>query len=347
MRIAMISPLEIRVPPITYGGIELVVSLLTEALIRRGHDITLFASGDSVTSAKLISVCPQHLRGQKTPWEKNILEMLNVIACLERSSKFDIIHNHSFPAGVALAGFSAAPVLTTLHDHLEGENLSLFLDYQGWYNTISQAVKSLLPEKEKFVGVIHNAIDVESFPFNKGEREGYLLFLARLAPDKGPHLAIEVARRLKRRLVIAGNTDEVNGGYYRKEVEPQIDGDLIQYFGEADPYQKRQLLSQADCLLAPITWPEPFGLYFIEAMAAGVPVITCNLGAAPEIVKHGKTGFLVNGDEEVAIGEMVAAVKNVPHISREYCRKYVEERFDVPRMVDDYLRAYKHIINHS
>jgi glycosyltransferase involved in cell wall biosynthesis len=203
MRIAMIAPLEMRVPPLAYGGTELVVGLLTEELVRRGHDVTLFASGDSVTRARLASICPTFLQGSGR--DAGILTMLNVVSCLQRADEFDIIHNHTCFEGLATAGLARSPVLTTLHGGLSGDWLLLFERYQGWYNTISQSAKSLLPPKERFASVIYNAIDCTSYPFNGGGRDDYLLFLSRISEEKGPHLAIEVARRLEMRLLIAGN----------------------------------------------------------------------------------------------------------------------------------------------
>ncbi len=338
MRIAMISPLEMRVPPVAYGGTELVVSLLTEELVRRGHDVTLFASGDSVTSAKLVSVCPHFLRGSGR--DVDILTMLNVVSCLEQADKFDIIHNHTCLEGLATAGLTKTPMLTTLHGGLKGDWLELFSYYKGWYNTISRSAKSLLPEKERFAGVIYNSIDVDSYPFNDSSRDATLLFLSRISYEKGPHLAIEVAKKLHRKLIIAGNVHTVDEKYFRTMIMPKIDGDQIQYVGEADYHRKRELLTQAYCLLAPITWEEPFGLYFIEAMACGMPVVVFNRGSAPEVVSHGETGFVVE-----SLDEMADAIDQVHKINRRRCREYVEERFDVPRMVDDYLRAYELVLS--
>ena len=340
MRIAMISPLEMRVPPIAYGGTELVVSLLTEGLVRKGHDVTLFASGDSVTSAKLESVCPRFLRGSDS--NEGILNMLNVVSCLEQAGRFDIIHNHTTLEGLATAGLVKTPMLTTLHGNLKEDWLTLFGHYKGWYNTISWSAKTLLPDKERFVGVIYNAIDAKSYPFNDSKREAYLLFLSRISYEKGPHLAIEVAKRLRRRLIIAGNVHPVDEEYFRTMLMPGVDGDQIQYVGEADYYRKRELLSQAYCLVAPITWPEPFGLFFVEAMACGTPVVVFNRGSAPEVVRHGETGFVVD-----TLAEMADAVEEVYHIDPRSCREHVERNFDVPRMVDDYLRAYERILYES
>ena len=337
MRIAMISPLEMRVPPVAYGGTELIVSLLTEELVRKGHDVTLFASGDSITCAQLEPICPHFLRGSDR--DKNILNLVNVVSCLERASGFDIIHNHTCLEGMATAGLVSTPMLSTLHGGLDGDWLILFSRYKGWYNTISRSAKSLLPEKERFAGVIYNAIDVDSYPFNGSTHEPYLLFLSRISHEKGPHIAIEVARRLGRRLIIAGNVDDVDEQYFRTKIMPEVDGDQIQYVGEADYYRKRELLPQAYCLLAPITWNEPFGLFLVEAMACGTPVVVFNRGSAPEVVKNGETGFVVN-----TVDEMVDAVGNVHRIDPKRCREYAEQRFDVSRMADDYLRTYEYIL---
>jgi len=340
MRIAMLSPLEMRVPPIGYGGTELVVSLLTEELVRRGHDVTLFASGDSVTNAKLVSVCPRFLRGSGR--DAGILTMLSVVTCLEQADKFDIIHNHTCFEGMSTAGLVRTPMLTTLHGGLKGDWLLLFEHYKGWYNTISHSAKRLLPDKERFVGVIYNAIDVKSYPFRGDDREPYLLFLSRISPEKGPHLAIEVAKKVGRKLIIACNVHPVDEEYFQTMVMSGVDGNQIQYVGEADYYQKRKLMSEAYCLLAPITWDEPFGLFLAEAMACGLPVIVFNRGSAPEVVKHGETGFVVN-----TLDEMANAVELVPRISRRRCREWVEQHFDVPRMVDDYLRAYERVLSEA
>ncbi len=340
MRIAIISPLDIRVPPVAYGGTELVVSLLTEGLVTRGHDVTLFASGDSVTKAKLMSVCPKYLRGSGR--NSDLLNMINVMSCLEEADRFDIIHNHTLLEGMAGAGLVRPPILTTLHGNLDGDWRLLFTRYRGWYNTISRSCKDRLPQKECFAGVIYNAIDVKSYPFNRSSREPYLLFLSRMSHEKGPHLAIEVAKKMGRKLIIAGNVDTVDEEYFRTVVCPQIDEDQIQYVGEADYNRKRDLLAQARCLLVPITWSEPFGLYMVEAMACGTPVVAFNRGAVPEVVKDGETGFVVD-----TIDGMVKAVDKVHQIDPWCCREHVIRNFDVPRMVDDYLVAYERVLSGS
>jgi glycosyltransferase involved in cell wall biosynthesis len=337
MRIAIIAPLEMRVPPVAYGGTELVVSLLTEELVRRGHDVTLFASGDAVTNARLVSVCPRFLRGSGR--DAGILNMLNVVTCLEQATHFDIIHNHTFPEGLAMAGLVRTPVLSTLHGGLTDDQLVLFEHYKGWYNTISFSQKELLPPKERFAGVVYNAIDCASYPFNSGRRDDYLLFLSRMSIEKGPHVAIDVARRLRARLILAGNVHAVDERYFRSQVLPHVDGDQIQYVGEADYHRKRELMAGAWCLLAPITWPEPFGLFMAEAMACGTPVVAFNRGAAPEVVRHGVTGYVVD-----TLDDMVEAVQRVHDIDPKRCREHVEHHFDVPRMVDQYVAVYQQVM---
>ena len=289
MRIAMVAPLEIRIPPVGYGGTELVVSLLTEELVRRGHHVTLVASGDSETRARLVSGCDRFLRG--TDREKIILTMLSVTACLERADEFDIIHNHTTLEGLAMAGLVDTPVLSTLHNVIEDDWLMLFDRYRGWYNAISRSAKKLLPPKDRFAGVIHNAIDVAKHPFNAGPRDDYLLYLSRIAPEKGTHLAIEVALRTKQRLIIAGNIDDLDRPYFEAEVLPRVDGTHISYVGEVNFAEKCELLMHARCLLAPITWHEPFGLFMAEGMACGTPVVAFRMGAAPEIVANRERFF--------------------------------------------------------
>lgn len=339
MKIAQIAPLSSSVPPKAYGGTELIVHMLTEALVRRGHEVTLFSSGDSITSAKLVPGSKCELKDSGISVRtKHILSMENVLNCLQRAGEFDIIHNHSFPEGLAMAGLSGTPTLTTFHENLNGIE-GLFLRYRGWYNTVSHSQKTHFPDKEGYAGTVYNAVACDSFPFsNNGDREDYLLFLASLLPHKGAHIAIEVAQRLQRKLVIAGNINEEFPDYFRDEIEPKIDGKLIHYFGEANQAQKRELLVRADCLLAPIDWEEPFGLQFIEAMVCGTPPVAFNRGAVPEVINHGKTGFVVD-----TIEAMVAAVKNISWIDRTVCRQHVEQNFDAPIMVQNYLDVYEYI----
>lgn len=337
MRIGMISPLEFRLPPIAYGGTEQVVSLLTEELIRRGHSVTLFAAGDSITNAELVPGSPYGLRD--TDRDKNVLNMLNVVACMGRAEDFDVIHNHVPLEGMPLAGLVETPVLTTFHGGFAGDWITLYNKYEGWYNTISRSAASLLELHERFVGVIYNAIDVDSYPFRTGAHEDFALFLSRISHEKGPDIAIEVARRVGCRLVIAGNVDEPDRKFFESRVMPHVDGDQIQYVGEADAEMKRDLYSRARLLLAPITWEEPFGLFLAEAMACGTPVIAFNRGAVPEVIEDGVTGYIVEDVEA-----MVDATQRIDRIDPARCRQRVQDRFNVARMADDYQAAYGEII---
>ncbi len=340
MRIGIIAPLEMRVPPVAYGGTELIVSLLTEELVKLGQDVTLFASGDSITNAKLIATCPVFLRG--TNKDKSVYNMRNVVSCLERAQDFDIIHNHTFVEGLSTAGLIDTPVLSTLHGILEPDYEQLFMEYKGWYNTISFSAKQLLPQKDRFAGVIYNAIDVNSYPFNGSAKDDYMLFLSRMSVEKGPHIAIEIAKRMKRKLIMAGNIDTKDEKFFKEKIQPQIDNDLIQFIGEADYYKKRELMAGAYCLLAPIVWDEPFGLFMIEAMACGTPVIVFNRGSAPELVIDGVTGYVVNNIEE-----MIEAVSIVDNIDRARCRKHVKFNFDMQRLGQAYLDAYRLVLGET
>ena len=341
MRIGMIAPLEMRVPPVAYGGIELVVSLLTEELVRRGHDVTLFASGDSVTDARLISSSPTSLRG--TDADRATLGMMNVSACLARADSFDVIHNHTGYEGMVAAGLASRPMLSTIHGIPGGDWPTVFANYQGWYNTLSWSFKRRLPFKPGFAGVIHNGLDIDSYPFNGDAGRGdHLLFLSRISREKGAHLAISVARKLGRRLVLAGNVASQDEEYFRTYVLPQIDGDQVQYVGEVDYDRKREVLQQPHCLLAPLTWEEPFGLFMVEALACGTPVVGLNRGSVSEVVKHGETGFVVD-----TLEEMTVAVGRVDSIDRWACRLDAQRRFGYRTMVDRYVAAYERVTSET
>ncbi len=232
------------------------------------------------------------------------------------------------------------PMLTTMHCLITPDTQFVWDQYPGHYNTISWAQRKTMPAVRggKFAGVVHNAIDVASFPFEK-EKEDHLLFLSRISPEKGPHLAVEVARRAGRRLIIAGKVDAADSEFFKSTVAPLIDGDRVVFTGEADAAMKRQLYRKAQCVLMPIMWDEPFGLVLAEAQACGTPVLAFERGAASEIVRHGETGFVVKN-----VDEMVEAVKRVPEINPATCRRHAEERFDVPVMTDNYLALYESML---
>lgn len=343
MRIAQISPLWERVPPPAYGGTEAVVHALTEGLVARGHEVVLFASGDSLTSAELRSVYPRSLRTASDLADPSPYDWLHVASALADAHEFDIIHNHAGELAMAMARLVPVPMLTTMHCLITKDTKIIWDNYGGYYNTISQAARQTIPAdvpSTNFVGVVYNGIDVASYPF-RAEKDGHLLFLSRLAPEKGPHIAIEVARRLGTPLVLAGKVDRVDREYFQTMVEPLVDGERVRYVGEVRREDTKELFAAARALLLPIVWEEPFGLVMPEAMATGTPVIAFRRGAAPELIVDGETGFLV---DEGDVDGMVAAVRNLGHLDPRHCRQHVEDQFDVNRMVDGYIATYERVL---
>ena len=340
MRILQIAPLWERVPPPAYGGTELIVSLLTDGLVRLGHQVTLWASGDSITLAELRSVYPRSLRTADDLADRIAYEWVHVAAALQDARGFDLVHSHAGELAVAMAGLVDVPLLTTMHGQMTPSASFVWQRYQGYYNTISENQHRTFPPlpAAHYGGVVYNAIDVKLYPFSP-DKDDYLLCLGRLSPEKGTHLAIQVAKRLGKRLIIAGKVDRVDADYFRSQVEPDIDGSLIQFYGETDEALKRQLYARARCLLVPICWDEPFGLVMPEAMACGTPVVAFARGAAPEIVVDGETGFLVED-----VDSMAEAVTRLDSIDPSRCRQHVERHFDVPVMVAAYLRLYEAIL---
>ena len=343
MKIAQISPLWERVPPPAYGGTEAVVYMLTEGLVARGHEVVLYASGDSLTSAELRSVYPRSLRTATDLKDPAPYDWLHATSALADDGEFDIIHNHAGELPMAVSRLVDTPMLTTLHCLITPDTRIIWENYHGFYNTISEAALRSIPRsvsRHKYVGAIYNGIDVKSFPFRE-HKDDYLLFLSRLAPEKGTHLAIEVARRLGMPLIVAGKVDRVDREYYRSAVEPLIDGDLVRYVGEVTRQEAKKLYAGARALLLPLRWEEPFGLVMPEAMATGTPVIAFRRGSAPELIVDGETGFLVDDGD---VDAMAKAVGKVDRIDPRRCRQHVEDNFDVARMVEGYLAVYERIL---
>lgn len=340
MKILQIAPLWESVPPATYGGTEAVVHLLVEELVKLGHDVTLVASGDSMTSARLKSCYPRSLRTAPIQ-DKVPYSLMHSAVALREAEAYDIVHNH---AGEEILAMSAllrdVPMLTTMHCMITPDTKYIWDHYGGFYNTISwsQARNMQKMAGGRFAGVVYNGIDVASFPF-QGEKSDHLLFLGRISMDKGTHLAIEVAKRTGRRLLIAGKVDPADYNYFLSMVAPHLDGERIVYAGEADAGLKRELYREASCVLMPILWEEPFGLVMAESQACGTPVIVFNRGAAPEIVRDGETGFVVD-----TVEEMTQAVARVGEIDASACRANVEHRFDAKAMADCYIETYGQIL---
>lgn len=341
MRIAQIAPLWERVPPPAYGGIELVVSLLCDELVRRGHEVTLFASGDSISHAKLESVHPRALRLDSTVKEFGIYEMLQLSRVYEQASEFDIIHSHVGCAALPYANLVKTPTVHTLHGIFTPDNEKLFMHARRQpYISISNSQRE--PRLNlNCVATVYNGIDTSTYEFQeKPENPPYLAFLGRISPEKGTHLAIEIAKRSGWHLKMAGKVDVVDVEYYEEEIKPHIDGKQIEYLGEANHVQKTALMGGAVATLFPITWREPFGLVMAESMAVGTPVIAMELGSTSEVIVHGKTGFLCHSVEEC-----VAAIDKVPELDRYACREHVVNKFSKEKMTDGYEAVYQQILN--
>lgn len=339
LKIAQLAPIRISVPPKKYGGTELVVSNLTEGLLRKGHKVTLFASGDSKTKAKLVSILPQALKNIGLDWkEVPYYLVVHAAEVFERAEEFDIIHNHFGPFGLVFSRLVKTPVVTTLHWDLSSIKkwpdtyLALKKYKNNYFVSISRAQKNLAEISLSFVGTVYNGININDFEFNSRPQD-YLAWLGRIDRKKGILESIKIAKKLGMKLKIAG--DIPLPSFFAREIKPQIDGKQIQYLGEIDHRQKVNFLKNALCLLNPITWNEPFGLVMPEAMVCGTPVIAFNYGSVPEVIRDGKTGFIVNDIEKMA-----EAVKKIDKIKRKDCRSWVEENFSVEKMADGYEKIY-------
>ena len=341
MRIGMIAPPWFPLPPRGYGGIELVVSHLTEGLVKRGHDVTLFASGDSETRARLRYVFDVAPRGRIETG--GALEIVHSINAYRRAADFDVIHDHDGLASRAMGAlvhhFVGTPVVATLHgpaDTVTQEILSSLRE-DLCFIAISDYQRQGFPDL-RFVGTIPNAVEVEKHPFS-AEKDDYFLFVGRMSPEKGGPTAIEVARRLGARLILAGKVNEgPERRFFAKEIEPHL-ADTIHFRGEVDQEVKLELYRRARCTLFPIHWPEPFGLVMIESLAAGTPVIAFRRGSVPEVIEHAKTGFIVD-----TVDEMVEAARHIDEIDPAACRRAAEERFGVERFVAAHEQAYTELV---
>ena len=345
MRILQLAPLWETVPPPAYGGTEAVVSVLVEELVRRGHDVSLWASGDSRTSAELCSIYHRSLRTASDLADPGSYALMHAALSLKDAGSYDIIHNHIGEPVMAMSHLVDTPMLTTMHCLVTPDTKFIWDHYDGWYNTISHSEKLTMPPvaNNKYCGVVHNGIDVASFPYSE-KKDDYLLFLSRISPDKAPHLAIEVAKRVGRRMILAGKVDPnpIDTDYFDTVLRPLIDGKRVQFVGEADARLKRDLYEKAYALLLPLCWEEPFGLVIAEAMACGTPVVAFRRGAASEIIVDGETGYLVDD-----VDEMVEATLMVDRIDPRRCRRHVEANFSPEHMTDGYLRLYGQILRQA
>ena len=337
MRIALLSPVWFPVPPTGYGGIEWVVSLLADGLVDAGHQVTLFASGDSRTKADLayvFEIAPSAEIGTSA------IEIRHALACFERADEFDVIHDHSGPPAAALAGAVRTPTVHTVHGPLLGEPGELY----GQISRVSPRTKLISISMNQraprpnlpWLANVPNALDFSIYPAQP-RRGDYLLFLGRMSPEKGAHRAVAVAMQTGLPLKIAGKRREPpEQRYFHEFVQPHLRAGRIEYLGEVTHGEKVELLQNARATLFPIDWEEPFGLVMIESMACGTPVIATRRGSVPEVVEEGRTGVIV-----ADYAAMAAAVADADALDPVEIRRAAEERFARGRMVDDYVRAYE------
>ncbi|GIW42160.1 MAG: glycosyl transferase [Candidatus Binatia bacterium] len=339
MRIAQVAPLYERVPPELYGGTERVVSYLTEELVRRGHEVTLFASGDSITRARLEPMCPRALRldpNCKDPLAPHVRMIGRVY---QRAEEFDLIHCHVDYLCLPFTRFVSTPTVITLHGRLDIPEIGpLYREYpEVPLVSISDAQRIHLPDVN-WLATVHHGLPRDLYVFHP-KADSYVLFLGRISPEKRPDSAIRVACRAGVRLRIAAKVDAVDRLYFEREIRPLLDHPLVEFIGEVDDAAKRELLGNARALLFPVDWPEPFGLVMIEALACGTPVVARRRGSVPEVVEHGRTGFVCETEDE-----MVEALARIEEIDRAVCRQVFERRFTVEVMASRYEEAYRKVL---
>ncbi|MCX2480173.1 glycosyltransferase family 4 protein [Pedobacter sp. MC2016-15] len=333
MKLAVLSPVAWRTPPRHYGPWEQMASNLTEGLVAAGLDVTLFATGDSITSATLKSVVEigyEDQRGQ----DAKVLECLHISNLMEQADEFDLIHNHFDFLPLTYSGLIKTPLITTIHGFSSERIIPVYQKYnhRGHYVSISDANRH--PDLD-YLATVYNGLDTSNFSVNP-EAGDYLLFFGRIHPDKGTSEAIQIALKSKRKLIIAGIIQDEN--YFNEKVKPFLSED-IEFIGSAGPEKRNELLRGAYALLHPINFDEPFGLSVAEAMLCGTPVIAFNRGSMPELIKHEETGFLVSNVEDA-----VNAVANTHSINRAYCAEWATQQFSKEKMVEDYLALYHQIL---
>jgi glycosyltransferase involved in cell wall biosynthesis len=337
MRIAQIVPLHIPVPPPKYGGTERVVYNLVEGLVRAGHDVTLFASGDSHTSARLVPYIDKHIFFNPEV-DAHAFHVAMLTDIYRQAHKFDVIHSHLDYLTLPFVDSTDVPTIITLHGRLDAPYAKVALRRysDASYVSISDSQRRDVPHLN-WVATVHHGVEVASFEFHP-EPGRYLTFVGRMSPEKRPDVAIAVAKRTGIPLKIAAKVDHKERKYFEHEIRPLMDDPLIEWLGEVEEAEKRDLMANALALLLPIDWPEPFGMVFIEALASGTPVVTCPRGSVPELLKDGVTGF-----SGCTVDELADAVARIDTISRLACRRYAEERFDTARMAADYVRVYERL----
>src|SRR3982751_1104501 len=337
MKIAQVAPLFESVPPQAYGGTERVVSYLTEQLVQLGHEVTLFASGDSVTAAELVPVCPRSLRLSKSP-DPLALHFLMLQRVFSRASEFDFIHFHIDYFHFPLPRRNPVPQATTLHGRLDLPDLpSLYAEFRDMpVVSISDAQRAPLPFAN-WQATVYHGLPETIFRFSE-DAEDYFAFIGRISPEKGVDRAIEIARRVGRPLKIAAKVDRVDRHYFNTKIKPLLGHSLIEFVGEVTHREKEKLLGGACGLLFPIDWPEPFGLVMIEALACGTPVLAFRCGASPEVIDAGVTGRMVGTEDEA-----VRAIPQLLSLDRKKVRSRFEQRFSSAQMAREYVSIYQQL----
>ena len=340
MRIAQVAPLEESVPPKLYGGTERVVSYLTEELVRQGHEVVLYASGDSQTNAELRSTCPQSLRLAGESRDALALQVLMLEQVRREAHEFDIIHYHIDYLHFPLSRRSPTASITTLHGRLDLDELRpLYDEFRDMpVVSISDSQREPLP-RAAWVSTVYHGLPPELYRFTP-KPDGYVAFLGRFSPEKRVDLAVEIAGKLGLKLKIAAKIEKRDHGYFEREVAHLLEKPHVEYVGEIDEKGKSEFLGNARALLFPIDWCEPFGLVMIESMACGTPVIAFRRGSVGEVVNDGETGFVCHDVESA-----VRAYERVEALDRVHCREVFEERFSAQRMAEDYVRAYQQVID--
>jgi len=340
MRIAQVAPLYESVPPKYYGGTERVVSYLTEELVRQGHDVTLFASGDSETKARLVAACRRSLRLDKHCIDQVAHHIVMLERVFQQAAEFDIIHFHVDYLHFPLSRRQPIAHVTTLHGRLDIPDLvPLYQEFRDMpVISISNVQREPLP-CANWQATVYHGLPADLYRF-RAQPGSYLAFLGRISPEKRVDRAIEIAKRVRIPIKIAAKVDRVDTKYFKSVIEPLLRDSLVEVVGEIGDREKDEFLGNAYALLSPIDWPEPFGLVMIEAMACGTPVIAYRGGAVPEIMEEGHTGFIVEELEDA-----VEAARRVPKLSRKHCREVFEQRFTATRMANDYVRVYERLIN--
>lgn len=330
MHIAMLAPIAWRTPPRHYGPWESVASLLTEGLVARGHDVTLYATADSRTGGKLHAVCPRGYEEDRSLLPK-VWECLHISELFEHADAYDIIHNHFDFLPLTYSGLTTTPVVTTIHGFSSPGILPVYRKYNAktYYVAISDADRA---QELDYIKTVYHGIDLAQFDFQP-DPDDYLLFFGRMHPDKGAREALEIAKAGGKKLILAGIIQDQD--YFDQYVAPHLKNGQATYIGSVGPVERNRLLGKARALLHPIAFDEPFGLSVVESMACGTPVIAFDRGSMPELIDDGKNGFLVH-----TVHAAVEAVAQIQTIDRAACRRHVERHFTARRMVDDYLNVY-------